>query len=159
MDLILWRHAEAEDSNPGGDAARRLTAKGVKQAERMARGLRPRLEGEWRVVVSPAARALETAAPLGLPHEVRDTVFTSADAPSVLAEAGWPEGGQVIVVGHQPTLGQVAALLLGGESGEVSVRKGAILWFSTRSREGRQETMLKAVLDPEMLERHEKGGK
>jgi phosphohistidine phosphatase len=159
MELILWRHADAEDANPGGDAARRLTRKGVKQAERMARWLLPRLEGQWRVVASPAVRALETVAALALPHEVRDTLSTAADAQSVLAEAGWPEGGQVIVVGHQPTLGHVAALLLGGESGEVSVRKGAILWFSTRSRDGRRETVLKAVLDPEMLERHEKGGK
>jgi phosphohistidine phosphatase len=159
MELILWRHADAEDVNPAGDGARRLTRKGVKQAERMARWLLPHLEGQWRVVVSPAARALDTVDPLGLPYEVRDTVSTGADAHSVLAEAGWPEGGQVVVVGHQPTLGQVAALLLGGESGEVSVRKGAILWFSTRTRESRQETVLKVVLDPDMLERHEKGGK
>jgi phosphohistidine phosphatase len=159
MELILWRHADAEDANPGGDVARRLTRKGEKQAERMARWLRPHLDGPWRVVVSPAVRALETAAALDLPYEVRDTVSTGADSHSVLAEAGWPEGGQVIVVGHQPTLGHVAALLLGGESGEVSVRKGAILWFSTRDRAAHQETVLKVVLDPDMLERHEKGGK
>jgi phosphohistidine phosphatase len=159
MELILWRHADAEDGNPRGDGARRLTRKGVKQAQRMARWLLPHLEGQWRVVVSPAVRALETVAPLALAYEVRDTVSTAADPHSVLSEAGWPEGGQVIVVGHQPTLGQVAALLLGGESGEISVRKGAILWFSTRSRSGRRKTVLKVVLDPDMLERHEKGGK
>jgi len=62
-------------------------------------------------------------------------------------------------VGHQPTLGQVAAILLGGRTGEVSVRKGAILWFSTRTREDREETVLKAVLDPDTLERMEKGAK
>jgi len=65
----------------------------------------------------------------------------------------------VLVVGHQPTLGQVAAMLLGGQSGEVSVRKGAILWFSTRQRDGLAETVLKAVLDPDTLERMEKGAK
>jgi phosphohistidine phosphatase len=159
MELILWRHADAEESNPRGDLARRLTRKGVKQAERMARWLRPRLEGKWRVVVSPAVRALETVAPLDTPYEVRDTVSTGADSHSVLAEAGWPEGGQVIVVGHQPTLGQVAARLLGAGSGEVSVRKGSILWFAMRKRDGREETVLKVVLDPDMLERHEKGGR
>ena len=47
----------------------------------------------------------------------------------------------------------------GGGVGEVSVRKGAILWFATRSREGRDETVLKVVLDPDMLEEGEKGGK
>jgi phosphohistidine phosphatase len=157
MELILWRHADAEDPGPQGDAARKLTHKGEKQAERMARWLRPQLEGSWRVVASPAVRALETVAPLDLPYEVRETVSTAASPESVLAEAGWPDAGQVIVVGHQPTLGQVAALLLGGRAGEVSVRKGAILWFSTRSREGREETVLKAVLDPDTLERMERG--
>src|SRR5436190_21449722 len=34
MDLILWRHADAEPGEP--DIGRRLTAKGLKQAERVA---------------------------------------------------------------------------------------------------------------------------
>lgn len=151
MELILWRHADAEDNNPQGDLARRLTKKGQKQAERMARWLAPRLEGEWRVVCSPAQRALETVAPLGREFEVRESVSTSASAHSVLREAAWPAGGRVVVVGHQPTLGEVAALLLRGEAGEVSVRKGAILWFATRERDGATETLLKAVLDPDSL--------
>ena len=159
MELILWRHADAEDANPGGDAARRLTKKGEKQAERMADWLRPRLEGRWRIVCSPAVRALATLAPLDMSYEIRDSVSTAANAASVLKECGWPDAGQVLVVGHQPTLGEVAAYLLGGQSGEVSVRKGAILWFATRQRDGRVETLLKAVLDPDMLERAEKGAK
>lgn len=157
MELILWRHADAEDENPGGDLARRLTRKGTKQAGRMARWIKPRLEGEWRIVSSPAQRALETVAPLEMQYEVRESVSTAASARSVLAEAGWPDADRVLVVGHQPTLGEVAALLLGGGAGEVSVRKGAILWFATRGRGGQSETVLRAVLDPEMLERAEKG--
>jgi phosphohistidine phosphatase len=156
MELILWRHADAEDSNPRGDAARHLTRKGKKQAERMARWLRPQLEGSWRVVSSPAVRAVETVAALDMPYEVRETLSTSADAHSLLAEADWPTGDRVIVVGHQPTLGEAAALLLGGKT-EVSVRKGAILWFSTRERMGRSKAVLKAALDPDMVERMEKG--
>ena len=152
MELILWRHADAEDPGPQGDAARRLTKKGRKQAERMARWLDARMEGPWRIVVSPAARALETVEPLGREFEVRETVSTSAFADSVLREVDWPRGSRVLVVGHQPTLGEVAAQLLGGAAGEVSVRKGAVLWFATRSREGVTETVLRAVLDPEMLE-------
>jgi phosphohistidine phosphatase len=159
MELILWRHADAEDPGAQGDSARRLTRKGEKQAERMARWLRPQLSGSWRVISSPAVRALETVAPLDMPYEVSESVSTAAGPDQVLEEAGWPDGGQVLVVGHQPTLGQVAATLLGGQSGEVSVRKGAILWFSTRSREARDETVLKAVLDPDTLERMEKGAK
>ena len=159
MELILWRHADAEDPGPQGDAARRLTRKGERQAERMAKWLRPQLEGPWRIIASPAVRALQTVAPLDLPYEVRETVSTASGPEQVLEEAGWPDAGQVLVVGHQPTLGQVAAMLLGGQSGEVSVRKGAILWFSTRQRDGLAETVLKAVLDPDTLERMEKGAK
>ena len=158
MELILWRHADAEDDTGAGDAARRLTKKGRKQAERMARWLKPRLEGEWRIVVSPSQRTLETVEPLGLPFEVADAVSTAGNARTVLEEAGWPGADRVLVVGHQPTMGEVAACLLGGQAGEVSVRKGAILWFATRAREGRQETVLKVVLDPEVLESAEKGG-
>jgi phosphohistidine phosphatase len=110
------------------------------------------MEGAWRIVVSPAQRALETVEPLGREIEVRESVSTAASAQGVLREAGWPDGGRVLVVGHQPTLGEVAAWLLGGEAGEVSVRKGAVLWFATRSRDDRVETLLKVVLDPETLE-------
>ena len=152
MELILWRHADAEDVGPGGDLSRRLTKKGRKQAERMARWLDARLDGEWRIVCSPAQRALETVEPLGRGFEVSEEVSTSASAGSVLREAGWPTGDRVLVVGHQPTLGEVAARLLGAGSEEFSVRKGAILWFVSREREGARETVLKVVLDPESLE-------
>jgi phosphohistidine phosphatase len=153
MDLILWRHAEAEDDAPGGDLARPLTKRGRRQAERMAQWLRPRLEGEWRIVVSPAARTLETVKPLEMAFEVSEGVGTGGGPASVLREAGWPEATRsVIVVGHQPTLGEVAARLLQGGEGDVSMRKGAVWWFSTRARDGRTETVLKAVMNPEMLD-------
>jgi len=152
MELILWRHADAEDAGPRGDLSRRLTKKGRRQAERMGAWLAARLEGEWRVVCSPAERALETVGPLGREFEVSEAVSTSASAAGVLREAGWPDGGNVLVVGHQPTLGEVASRLLGAGAGEFSVRKGAILWFATRERGGGPETVLRAVLDPEALE-------
>ena len=152
MELILWRHAEAEDANPAGDLARRLTKKGRKQAERMAKWLDKRLEDDWRIVVSPAQRALETAEPLGRKYEVKQSVSTSASARGVLREAGWPDGGRVLVVGHQPTFGEVASLLLAGREDDFPIRKGAIVWFVARSREGEGETVLKAVLDPETVE-------
>ena len=59
MDLILWRHAEAEPGEP--DLARELTPRGVKQARRVAKWLEPRLPDACRILVSPAARAQQTA--------------------------------------------------------------------------------------------------
>ena len=60
MELILWRHADAEDGVP--DEARRLTAKGRKQAEKMAAWLTARLPADCRVMVSPATRRARSRA-------------------------------------------------------------------------------------------------
>ena len=153
MNLILWRHAEAEDMNSRGDMARELTKRGRKQAQQMAHWLQSHLEGEWRIVVSPARRTLQTVAPLERPFEVSDALATGSYPEKLLREAGWPQaGGNVLAVGHQPTLGEVAALLLRGEGGDVSIRKGAIWWFLTREREGKMETTLKTVLEPDQAE-------
>jgi phosphohistidine phosphatase len=152
MELILWRHADAEDHARGGDIARALTRKGRKQAERMAEWLRPLVGAQWRILASPARRALETVKPLDRPFEECEAVGLSATVESVLEAAGWPSGERpVIVVGHQPTLGQVVARLLGDREGDVSVRKGAIWWFETRSRGGDPEVVLKCVMEPDLL--------
>ena len=153
MELILWRHAEAED--PGGkrDTDRELTKKGRKQAERMAAWLASRIDKDWRILVSPARRTLQTVEPLGLPFEACDAVGLAADASTVLSAAGWPEGKRnVVVVGHQPTLGEVAAILLDGGEGEVAIRKGAAWWFVTRRRGAGLETVLQTVMGPDQLE-------
>ena len=152
MELILWRHADAEDAGPAGDLARNLTRKGRAQAERMAAWLRPRLEGRWLLVSSPAARATQTAAALGLECEVRPRLGPSHGAAELLREAGRPAADRVIVVGHNPTLGEAAAQLLGAGASEVAFRKGAIWWFATRQRGGRDEAVLRTVLAPDALE-------
>lgn len=147
MDLILWRHAEAEDGLE--DLERALTKRGRRQAKRMAEWLRPRLAGEWRILSSPAKRALQTVKPLALPYDVRDALGTGAGPQSILREAGWPGAGAcVVIVGHQPTLGQVAARLVGAAS-EISIKKGAIWWFASR---GGGEATLRAVLNPDLLD-------
>ena len=152
MNLILWRHAEAEDTNSRGDFARELTRRGRKQAQQMARWLQAHLEGEWRIVVSPAKRTLQTVEPLEREFEVCEALAPGTYPERVLREAGWPGGGNVLAVGHQPTLGEVAALLLRGQGGDVSIRKGAIWWFVAREREGKMETTLKTVLEPDQAE-------
>jgi phosphohistidine phosphatase len=150
MDLILWRHAEAEDGFP--DSQRRLTKRGRRQAKKMADWLDARLPGKAKLVVSPASRARETADALGRKYVANAAVDVGASADDVLAAAGWPHrGGTVVVVGHQPTLGEVAARLLSGAESEWSVRKGAVWWFSARDRGGELEVVLTAVVAPELL--------
>lgn len=150
MQLILWRHADAEDAAPGKpDAERGLTARGEKQARRMAAWLGKRLPDDARVLASPARRAQQTARALGRDFETAGEVGTLADCRSVLKAAGWPSGdGAVVVVGHQPALGQAAALALTGSAADWSVRKGAIWWLECR---GRGDVIVRAVLAPDLV--------
>ena len=150
MELILWRHAEAEDGNP--DSERELTSKGHKQAEKMAAFLRPRLPEHTRILVSPAIRAQQTAHALTKHFETAPDVGTGAVPQGILDAAGWPDdGGCVLIVGHQPTLGQTAGLLLGEPAACFSVKKGAVWWLSRREQEGDYQTKLRLVISPEFL--------
>ncbi len=150
MDLILWRHAEAEDGIP--DMARRLTPKGRKQAARVANWLAHHLPSGTRVMVSPAARAQETAIALTSDFETVPEIAPGADAPAGIAACGWPRSRRaVLMVGHQPTLGQIAGLLLAGDPQEWVLKKGAILWLVHRTRGHASEVVLRAALPPELM--------
>jgi phosphohistidine phosphatase len=149
MDLILWRHAEAEYGPP--DLERTLTALGHRQAVAMAAWLKPRLPDDTRVLASPARRALQTAAALTKRVETVDALAPDTSPEAILDACGWsPIGnGCVVVAGHQPTLGRVAGHLL-GIPGTLAVRKGAIWWLTGRSREG-SPVVLTACLSPSMI--------
>lgn len=152
MDLILWRHAEAEDDAPGGDLQRALTARGEKQAVRMAAWLDRQLMDGVKILCSPALRCEQTVLPLGRKYKVRDELAPGATPGAVLSAAQWPSAKQpVLIVGHQPTLGETAAQLLGLMPQELTIRKGAIWWFRAREREGDEQTVLVAVLPPDMV--------
>ena len=150
MDLILWRHADAEDAAPGKpDAERSLTAKGEKQARRVAGWLKKRLPEDARVVVSPAQRAQQTARALIKHFETSRDVGTSAGPQSLLAAIDWPNwNGTVVIIGHQPTLGQAAALALTGKAADWGIRKGAIWWIENR---GAGDIIVRAVIAPDAI--------
>ncbi len=150
MDIILWRHAEAEDGSP--DMARELTAKGKKQAEKVAAFLKLHLPAESRILVSPATRTRQTVAALTEQYTLAPTIAPGASAHAVLQAARWPNAeGTVLIVGHQPTLGEVAAQLLGSGEASLSVKKGSLWWFSRRVKEDYAQTTLKIVITPELL--------
>lgn len=152
MNLILWRHAEAEEGAEAEDLARPLTAKGQRQAQRMAAWLETRLPDRYRVIASRARRSRDTARALAERVRIDEAIDPGARPEAVLAAIGWPEAtGTVVVVGHQPALGQVASLLLAGEAMDWSVRKGAVWWLSRRERGGSGETVLRAVMAPDLL--------
>ena len=151
MDLLLWRHAEAVDSLP--DEQRELTTRGRRQAESIAEWLVERRPKDLRIIVSPAKRALQTARFFTREFEITPKVGPAADYRSLLTAAGWPDaGGAVLVVGHQPTLGQTASFLLTGQAADLSFKKGALWWISTRERGGVRQSVLKASITAELAD-------
>jgi phosphohistidine phosphatase len=153
MDLILWRHAEAHVLREGqDDLERALTPKGERQAQRMADWLNQRLAHSTRILVSPAVRTQQTAKALDKSFKTVPALAPEATADAVLKAARWPDATEpVLVIGHQPTLGQVAALLLSGQPQAWSIKKGAVWWFRRRDREGVVDTVLQAVQAPDCL--------
>jgi phosphohistidine phosphatase len=150
MDLILWRHAEAEPGEP--DLGRRLTAKGHRQAERVATWLERHLPDGARVLVSPADRAQETALALKRKFRTVDEIAPGASVAAVLAAAGWPDAREpVVIVGHQPTLGAVAAYLLSGEESYWAIKKAAVWWLTNRDRGGASAVVVRVVIGPDFV--------
>lgn len=158
MQLILWRHAQAEDtSNACGDPrqrdlARELTNKGEKQAKLTAQWLRPRLPPGAVVLASPAIRTVQTAQQLSPNVERVAGLAPDVEPRSVLELVGWPGRGMdertVVIVGHQPTLGRIASILLtGGMERDIGVRKSAAWWFECSSRGEMSGVSLRAVFD------------
>jgi phosphohistidine phosphatase len=112
MQLFLVRHADAAPGEP--DELRRLTPAGRDQArvlgERLAaRGIRPDA-----VLTSPLLRARETGAAiageLGCESEPTDSLAPGASATAIRAAVAG-RGETVVVVGHQPDCGRIAAEL------------------------------------------------
>jgi phosphohistidine phosphatase len=150
MDLILWRHAEAEEGGP--DLARALTGKGRKQAARVAEWLVQRLPAKFSLLASPAKRAQQTAQALEAKIKTVERLAPGASVSDVLQAAGWPGGdGVVLVVGHQPDLGAVVAHLLAGAKDSWSIKKGGLWWLRNRSRDEGEQTVVRAVVSPELL--------
>ena len=154
MDLILWRHAEAEDD--ADDMRRRLTSKGRKQAARAAEWLLQRLPARFLLLSSPAVRAHQTAQALGMPIKVDDTLAPGASAAAIIKAAGWPNHkGAAVVVGHQPDLGGALAKLVAESHSDAprswSVKKGGFWWISNRVRDGDAQVVVRAVVSPDLL--------
>lgn len=162
MDLILWRHADAQELAQGiDDPARGLTAKGYKQARRVAEWLNRFLPEGTRVLCSPALRCQQTAETLGRKFKLVQALSPEGSAEGLLAAARWPDAKEpVLVIGHQPTLGLAAAYLMtgarlaGNHESELrpwAIKKGSVWWLRHRPREDRGEVVLVAVRSPEQI--------
>ena len=115
MRLYLVRHAEAAPGEP--DELRQLTSEGRAQARALGERLRGEDASPAVVLTSPLLRARETgdelARALDVEAEPDERLAPGAGVDDVRA-AVEGRGDQVLVVGHQPDCGQIAAALSGG---------------------------------------------
>lgn len=150
MDLLLWRHAEAVDGSP--DHSRELTERGQRQAQKVAAWLEEHRPKRLRILVSPTVRTRQTAAAFTDDFEVVPALGPDGSVADLLAATGWPDSGTAcLLVGHQPALGRMAALLLSGVEADWTIKKGALWWFSNRVRDGETQTVLRAVVPSDLV--------
>jgi phosphohistidine phosphatase len=150
MELILWRHAEAEDGYP--DEERALTPKGQEQAKKMADWLKERMPKDTQILVSPAKRAQQTASALQMPFTTLEALAPGGSPQTLLNVANWDVSkGSYLVVGHQPTLGIAAAIAMTHKVQYWCVKKGAIWWIASRIRAEEEQAIIRAVLSPDLL--------
>ena len=115
MRLYLVRHAEAAPGEP--DELRRLTSQGREQARALGQKLGAEGARPEAILTSPLLRARETgselARALDVDAEPDDRLAPGATQDDVRA-AIVGRGDEVVVVGHQPDCGRIAAALTGG---------------------------------------------
>ncbi|SFL01032.1 phosphohistidine phosphatase, SixA [Nitrosomonas aestuarii] len=153
MELILWRHAEAEEGVPGvSDMSRQLTKRGLSQARTMAGWLKTKLPENTLVLTSPAQRARQTAMALCHDFDIVQEIGPGASVNQILAAADWPYAQcAVVVVGHQPTLSETVCVLLSTMPSGLFFNQGAIWWITCQKQESAFVAELCTVKYPEML--------
>jgi phosphohistidine phosphatase len=161
--LYVLRHAIAESEAPGGDdRLRRLTSRGREkmraEAEGMA-GLGIELD---LLLTSPLVRAAETAA---IVADVLPGCPTPREFPGLAPSVGAAELVRglrpfarhegVAIVGHEPGLSQVAALLLAGSPGGLALvlKKGGLIAIEIVEEPAPRSGTLRWMLTPRQLRR------
>ena len=80
------------------------------------------------------------------------TLAPGASVAHVLNAAEWPDRkGAVIVVGHQPDLGRVAAFLVSGAEADWTLKKGGLWWLTNRVRNDEAQIVVRAIMAPDLI--------
>lgn len=156
MELLLIRHAPAEDPAPDRpDAARALTRRGRRRFRAAVAGLSRLGLDVDHVLYSPLDRAVQTAELLEPieegPAEQLEALALPPDRALVEAISAI-SARRIALVGHEPWLGELAALLITGKvgaSGNLSFRKGGVAWLEGEPSLGGMT--LRAWLPPRVL--------
>ena len=123
-ELILLRHAHAEPAAPGqADLDRPLSAEGLAEAESAGRWIK---DNGWVpdcVLCSPSRRTRETLeAVLGevgyIDQRIEPSIYEATPGGLIALADAHRDVGRLMLVGHNPGLERLAALLHSGQSGD-----------------------------------------
>ncbi|MCD9028028.1 histidine phosphatase family protein [Luteimonas sp. BDR2-5] len=123
-ELILLRHAHADPALPGqSDLDRPLSAEGLAEAESAGRWLRDKGLVPDCVLCSPARRTRETLeAVLGIvgyvDQRLDERIYEATSGTLAALADDHREVGRLLLVGHNPGLERLAALMHSGQSGD-----------------------------------------
>ncbi len=144
--IYLLRHTKAEDRSVlRPDVDRCLVEKGRQQALRIGNFIRRQQLQPDLVLTSPYPRALQTAmlvcASADLQTEVKETLWLSHGTAAEIqleqieqARADWP--AKLLLVGHEPELSQLLALMLGCSANRLSIKKGTLVAVQVDAQAG-----------------------
>lgn len=159
--LLLLRHAIAEDAQRDqADEDRRLTGEGKRKLRSVVAGMRAIGLPVDAILTSPLRRARETAALVAEAYELEDHVeIVPALAPgggadAVLDVLGAHRGESgIVLVGHQPDLGELASTLLVGTPGLLPMpfRKAGLAGITVSALPPRSAGVLEFFLTPAQL--------
>jgi phosphohistidine phosphatase len=118
----------------------------------MAKWLDQHMPEGMRILSSPALRCESTAAALGRKYKLCPELKPDSNVESLLDIAGWPDAKTpALIIGHQPTLGQVVTHALHVPTANFSVRKGSVWWLRNRWRMHEQSAIVHCVQTPDLL--------
>lgn len=140
-NLILWRHADAENllSEDGMDSDRALSLKGVEQSKKIASWLKQHLPKDTLILSSPAVRAEQTVVALKRDYHIIKALNPEASLDDVLAVVQQSSATNILLVGHQPWIGLLANHLMRaptkvkGAAKMANIKKSAVWWFKRES--------------------------
>ena len=149
-ELLLLRHGIAEERDGiRPDAERALTAAGIQRTQQVVRRLRTFDLAADRLLSSPLRRARQTAeiaVAAGLaPSLALDAALAPGGDPLPLLQGG--DWQRLLLVGHEPDLGELACRLIGAPAGAITLKKAGLALLDL----GGEGVRLRLLLTPRLI--------
>lgn len=160
MNIYLVRHAIAESisaTKANGDSERSLTEDGFNQASMMSTALRKLDKSLDMVLSSPYKRALQTAEFFAKSNSIEvsksNKLAPGVSIDSLLTEIeSIGDASDLMLVGHEPDMGEIAAKILGGgKMFNLPFKKGAILCIQDADAPSVLPGKLSFLVTPEII--------